>query len=100
RSQAEAALSSCLPWAEPGDLIVAVSPPTMQAKPANARFVDAGGTVFTLAEAAGHGYRTQAAETADRYERLWSARVYLAPRRRSQARATAAAAESLFGSGT
>ncbi|MGH9264968.1 MAG: hypothetical protein ACRD1D_09785 [Acidimicrobiales bacterium] len=100
RSQAEAALAARLPWAEPGDLIVAVSPPTMQAKPADARFVDAGGTVFTLAEAAGHGYRTQAAETADRYEGLWSMRVYLAPRHRGQARATAAAAESLFGSGT
>jgi HD superfamily phosphohydrolase len=97
RDGAEGALAAHLPWAEPGDVIVAVSPPTMQAKPANARFVDGGGEVFTLAQAPERGYRTQAGETARRYETLWSLRVYVAPPRRHQADEVAAAAASLFG---
>ncbi|MGH9279432.1 MAG: hypothetical protein ACRD12_15180 [Acidimicrobiales bacterium] len=99
RDEAEGALRDRLPWAEPGDVIVAVSPPTMQAKPANARFVRADGAVFTLAEAAAHGYDTEAGGTARRYEQLWSLRVYVAPRRRGEAGAAAAAARSLYGDG-
>ena len=97
RTEAEAALTARLPWAAPGDVIVAVSQPTMQAKPANARFVGAGGDVFTLAEASAHGYVTQAGETAGRYERLWSLRVYVARHRRPELQEAAAEAEALFG---
>ena len=97
RTEAEMALTARLPWAEPGDVIVAVSAPTMQAKPANARFVGIGGQVFTLAEASAHGYATQADETAGRYERLWSLRVYVARHRRAEAHGVAVAAEALFG---
>lgn len=97
RNEAEAALLARLPWAASGDLIVAVSPPTMQAKPANARFVGPGGEVFTLAEASAHGFATKVDETTARYDRLWSLRVYLAPRVRSQPGAVAAAAAATFG---
>jgi hypothetical protein len=97
RDEAEAALTARLPWAGAGDVIVAVSAPTMQAKPANARFAGAGGTVFTLAEAPAHGFDVQAEETASRYERLWSLRVYVSARRREQAGDVAAAAQALFG---
>lgn len=96
RTEAEAALAARLPWAEPGDLIVAVSEPTMQAKPADARFVDAEGEVFTLAEAAVHGFETRAEATARRYEELWSLRIYLSPRKRDQAASVATAAEAQF----
>jgi len=97
RSAAERSLRAILPWAEPGDVIVAVSPPAMQAKPANARFAGPEGGVFTLAEAPAHGFAVQAAETAASYGRLWSLRVYLAPRARHETDATAAAAAALFG---
>ena len=96
RSTAERSLRATLPWAEPGDVIVAVSPPAMQAKPANARFTGPDG-VFTLAEATAHGFSVQAAETAASYGRLWSLRVYLAPHARHETDATAAAAAGLFG---
>ncbi|MDP1804962.1 MAG: hypothetical protein Q8K72_07345, partial [Acidimicrobiales bacterium] len=97
RDEAEAALTARLPWATAGDVIVAVSAPTMQAKPANARFAGAGGVVFTLAEAPAHGFDVQAEETASRYERLWSLRVYVSPRRREHAPDVVAAAQALFG---
>ncbi len=97
RTEAEVAITARLPWAEPGDVIVAVSAPTMQAKPANARFVGIGGQVFTLAEASAHGYATQADQTAGRYERLWSLRVYVARHLRADAHEVAVAAEALFG---
>ena len=100
RDEAEAALGAALPWAGAGDVIVAVSAPTMQAKPANARFVDGAGTVFTLAEAGDHGFVTTAAETAARYPALWSLRVYLAPRWRHRAADVAKAAGSLFDGGS
>jgi hypothetical protein len=99
RDEAESALGERLPWAEPGDVVVAVSPPTMQAKPATARFVGPGGTVFTLAEAPDHGFATTAAETAARYPRLWSARVYVAARWRDRAPEAATAADALLGPG-
>ncbi|HET7487024.1 MAG TPA: hypothetical protein VFJ85_03790 [Acidimicrobiales bacterium] len=97
RDEAEAALLRAIPWAGPGEVIVAVSPAAMQAKPANARFVAADGDVFTLAEAAGRGHLNQAAETAARYDTLWSLRVYLAPLGRSRAGEVAKAAAELFG---
>jgi len=82
-------------------VIVAVAAPTMQAKPANARFAGGpgGATVFTLAHAADHGYATTAAETAARYQTLWSLRIYLAPRWRSRAAEAAKAAAAAFGDG-
>lgn len=97
RDEAEAALTARLPWATAGDVIVAVSAPTMQAKPANARFAGADGVVFTLAEAPAHGFNVQAEETASRYERLWSLRVYVVAHRREHAADVAAAAQALFG---
>jgi HD superfamily phosphohydrolase len=97
RDEAEAALAGMLPWAEPGEVIVAVSAPTMQAKPANARFLGAGRQVFTLAEAPAHGFNVQAGETAARYEGLWSLRVYVSARRRDRAHDVAAAASELLG---
>jgi len=96
RDEAEAALTARLPWAGAGDVIVAVSAPTMQAKPANARFAGAGGEVFTLAEAPAHGYEVRAGDTAGRYARLWSLRVYVSARRREQAADVAAVAQDLF----
>lgn len=96
RDEAEAALAARLPWAGAGDVIVAVSPPTMQAKPANARFAGPGGVVFTLAEAAARGFDVRAADTAGRYEGLWSLRVYVSAGRRAQSGDVAAAAEALF----
>jgi hypothetical protein len=96
RDEAEAGLTARLPWAGAGDVIVAVSAPTMQAKPANARFAGVGGEVFTLAEAPAHGFDVRAEETASRYERLWSLRVYVSARRRDEAASVAAAAEALF----
>jgi hypothetical protein len=53
--------------------------------------------VFTLAEASAHGFATKVDETTARYDRLWSLRVYLAPRVRSQPGAVAAAAAATFG---
>ncbi len=97
RTDAEAALRARLPWAAEGDVIVAVSPAAMQAKPANARLVGRGGAVFTLAEASAHGFATDADEASRRYQRLWSLRVYLAPRWQGQATAATAAAEAVFG---
>lgn len=97
RDEAEAALTARLPWAGAGDVIVAVSAPTMQAKPANARFAGADGVVFTLAEAPAHGFDVQAEDTASRYERLWSLRVYVSASRREHARDVAAVAQALFG---
>ena len=96
RDEAEAALTARLPWAGAGDVIVAVSAPTMQAKPANARFAGAGGAVFTLAEAPAHGFDVRAGDTLSRYERLWSLRVYVSARRREHAPDVAAAAQALF----
>lgn len=96
RDEAESVLTARLPWAGAGDVIVAVSAPTMQAKPANARFTGAGGVVFTLAEAPAHGYDVRAGDTASRYEGLWSLRVYVSARRREQAGSVAAAAAALF----
>jgi HD superfamily phosphohydrolase len=97
RTGAEAALTAAVPGTEPGDVIVAVSPPTMQAKPANARLVGPGGVVFSLADASAHGYLTEADEISRRYERLWSLRVYLARHRRADAERAAAAAAAMFG---
>ena len=97
RTATEEELQGGLPWAAPGDLIVAVSAPTMQAKPANARFVGGAGEVFTLAGAADHGYPTEAAETAGRYAQLWSLRVYLAPRHRRRAPEAEKVAADLLG---
>lgn len=97
RTATEEELQARLPWAAEGDLIVAVSAPTMQAKPANARFTGAGAEVFTLAEAADHGYATDAAETAGRYAQLWSLRVYLASRHRRRAPEAAKAAADALG---
>jgi len=99
RDDAEAALAARLPWVQAGDVIVAVSPPSMQAKPANARFVGRDGVVFSLAEAAAHGFATQADDIAGRYADLWSVRVYLAAAHRHEAHTVAAAAETLFGAG-
>ena len=99
RTEAEDRLRGRLAWAGPGDVIVAVSPPTMQAKPADARFVGPGDEVFTLAEAHGRGYPTQAGETARRYEALWSLRVYLSPRHRGRASEAAGAARAELGGG-
>jgi HD superfamily phosphohydrolase len=96
RDDAEAALTASVPGAGAGDIIVAVSPPTMQAKPANARFAGAGGAVFTLADAPEHGFDVRAGETGRRYEGLWSLRVYVSARRRELAPAVAAAAAALF----
>lgn len=96
RDGAEAELIGRLPWAGPGDVIVAVSAPAMQAKPANARFAGPGGVVFSLADAPAHGFLTRAGDTAARYERLWSLRVYVSARRREEAGAVAAAAEAMF----
>lgn len=101
RDGAEHSLGKALPWVVPGDVLVAMSPPTMQAKPANARFVSGpDGAVFTLADAADHGFTTAARETAARYGTLWSLRVYLAPRWRSRAAETAKAASVAFGDGS
>ena len=101
RDDTEHALRDALPWAATGDVIVAVSAPTMQAKPANARFAGHPDTgVFTLADAAGHGFTTTAAETAARYPALWSLRVYLAPRWRSRAGEAAKAAAAVLGDGS
>ena len=97
RDHAEAACIDALGWAEPGDVILAVSAPTMQAKPANARFVAPGGVTFTLADAPDHGFEVKAAETARRYPELWSLRVYVSARRRERSAEVAAAAEALFG---
>ncbi len=97
RTEAESTLRSRLPWATDGDVIVAVSSPTMQAKPANARFVGPGATVFTLADASGRGFVTQAEETSRRYQGLWSLRVYLAPRCQGRADDATAAAQAVFG---
>lgn len=97
RDEAESALAACLPWAGPGDLIVAVAPPRMQAKPADALLRGADGAYFTLAEAAARGFATEAAATADRYAGLWSLRVYLAPDRPGFAAQAAQAAALCFG---
>ena len=97
RDDAEAALAARLPWAGAGDVIVAVSAPTMQAKPANARFAGAAGVVFSLADAADHGFDVRAGETARGYKGLWSLRVYVSAGRRERAGEVAAAAEALFG---
>ena len=102
RSDATRALSLAPDWRDEaeaalGDVIVAVSAPSMQAKPANARFVGRDGDVFSLAEAAERGFVTRADDTARRYAYLWSLRVYLAPARRHEAHAVGAAATELFG---
>jgi hypothetical protein len=96
RDEIEDALTGMLPWADPGDVIVAVSAPAMQAKPANARFVGSGGEVFTLAEAPAHGYDVRAGDTSARYEGLWSLRAYVSARRRDRSHDVAAAARELF----
>ncbi|MFI4973627.1 MAG: hypothetical protein ACHP84_03695 [Caulobacterales bacterium] len=98
RAAAERALGERLPWAQPGDVIVAISPETMQAKPPDAWLSGPGG-MFTLAQALGRGHAAQAVDTFGGYVRLWSLRVYLAPARRGDAPSAAAAAESLFGGG-
>jgi hypothetical protein len=96
RTEAERSLLAALPWAGASDVIVAVSQPSMQVKPANARFAGPGGTVFTLAEAPAHGYDVRAAETTARYGSLWSLRAYVSDRRRARAGEVAAAADALF----
>ena len=96
RTGSEDALRARLPWAAPGDVVVAVSPGTVQYKPPDARFVGPGGEVFTLAEAPARGFAAEAGETARRYETLWSLRVCVAPRHRGRAAEVAAAARSLF----
>ena len=97
RNDAEERVLDRLPWASPGDVIVAVSPSSMQAKPATAPFVGADGQVFTLAEASDHGFATEAGEVADRYAHLWSLRVYLAPRWRHRAPEVHKAASAVLG---
>jgi hypothetical protein len=96
RTEAEASLARRLPWAAPGDLIVAISPPAMQAKPADAWLRGPDG-MFTLAEAAARGHPAQAGAIFARYADLWSLRVYLAPGRRGHADAAVAAAAELLG---
>lgn len=99
RTEAEGALRQRLPWAAPGDVVVAVSPGTVQYKPPDARFAGPGGEVFTLAEAAAHGLPAEAGGTARRYETLWSLRVCVAPRHRRRGPEVAAAARALFAGG-
>lgn len=96
RSQAEAALGARLSWAEDGDLIVAVSSPKMQAKPANALFIGPGGETFALAEAAAHGSPRQEA-SGSAYASLWSLRIYLAPAKARLAREVVHAARAAYG---
>ncbi|MGI8984028.1 MAG: hypothetical protein ACR2HM_05785 [Acidimicrobiales bacterium] len=97
RGEAETALAAHLRCAGEGDVIVAVSAPTMQAKPADARFAGAGNLVFPLAGAPAPSFEVAAADTAGRYEGLWSLRVYVSARQRAHAGEVAAAAEALFG---
>lgn len=95
RTSAEQQLRARLPWAQDGDLIVAISAPSMQAKPANARLRTPDG-VFALADAADHGHAVRAPETARRYASLWSLRVYAGPRIAGRTADAAAAAQALF----
>jgi hypothetical protein len=98
RTAAEQRLAERLPWAARGDLIVAVSDPAMQVKPANALF-RAGPDVFTLAEAGRRGYAIAASRIAGQYTRLWSLRVYLSARSVGRREAVRAVARELFGTG-
>lgn len=98
RTAAEQRLAERLPWAARGDLIVAVSDPAMQVKPANALF-RTGSDVFTLAEAGPRGYAIAAPRIAEQYTRLWSLRVYLAARSVGRREAVRTAAQELFGAG-
>lgn len=98
RTAAEQRLAERLSWAARGDLIVAVSDPAMQVKPANALF-RAGPDVFTLAEAGRHGYAIAAPRIAGQYTSLWSLRVYLSARSVGRREAVRAVAQDLFGTG-
>ena len=99
RSATERRLRERLPWAADGDVIVAVSAPTMQVKPADAQLRAEGG-IFSLADAGEHGYRVEAREVAQGYSRLWSLRVCLAARSLSRREAVRAAAGDLLGAPT
>ncbi len=84
---------------DPADVIVAVAPPTMQAKPANARLLSADGAVFPLSEAATRGFRTTVDDLTAGYGASWGLRVYLAADRVARLEDIARAAEAVFGPG-
>ena len=96
RSEAEQRLRERLAWAADGDVIVAVSAPTMQAKPASALLCGPG-AAFTLGEAGSHGFAVDAPRIAAQYARLWSLRVYVSARWRGRSEAVRVAAEACFG---
>jgi len=98
RTAAEQRLGERLPWAARGDLIVAVSDPAMQVKPANALF-RTGSDVFTLAEASRRGFAIEAPRIAEQYARLWSLRVYISARSVGRREVVRAVAQELFGAG-
>jgi hypothetical protein len=98
RSRSEAELASGLEI-DPADVIVAVDPPTMQAKPANARLLTADGAVFPLSEAAARGFPTTVDDLTAGYGAAWGLRVYLAAHRIARVAEVARAAEALFGPG-
>ena len=92
RNETEAALRDRLTGIAPGELIVAVSPERMQAKPPDILLVDRDGAVRPIAGAPG----LRIMETAAAYRSLWSLRVYLAPHQCGRSDEVAAAAASLF----
>jgi HD superfamily phosphohydrolase len=98
RFAAERRLRERLPWSADGDVIVAISPPAMHVKPADARF-RAKTEVFSLAEAGDRGYRVEAPEVLRGYSRLWSLRVCLSARSLGRRDAVRAAAGDLFAAG-
>ena len=95
RSAVERRLRERLAWAADGDLIVAVSAPTMQVKPADA-LLCAGDETFTLAEANEHGFSVAAPRIARQYAALWSLRLYLSSRCRGHRESVRATARDIF----
>lgn len=98
RTAVEHRLREHLSWAADGDLIAAVSAPTMQVKPADALLL-AGSETFTLAEANEHGYAAAAHRVVGQYGALWSLRVYVSARNRGRRESVRAVARELFDDG-
>jgi len=98
RTAVEHRLRERLDWAADGDLIVAVSAPTMQVKPADA-LLCAGSETFALAEATEHGFAAAAQRVAAQYGALWSLRVYVSAANRGRRESVRAVARELFDDG-
>ena len=95
RTAVEHRLRERLVWSADGDLIVAVSSPSMQVKPANA-LLWAGTEAFTLAEASEHGFAVTAPCVAGQYAGLWSRRGYLSARSRGRRESVRSAVAEVF----